>query len=696
MSGLFLTVLNMSLTASYVIICVILIRLLLKKAPKVIPYLLWSVVAFRLIIPFSFESMFSLMPRNTNAVIIPHDIIYQQTPQINSGIEIFDSFVGESLPAPTIGASVNPLQIYIEIGAYIWILGIMVLLIYSIISVLILKRQLKSAELIEHNIFEAKNLKTPFVLGLIRQKIYLPVGLKVEERGYILLHEQTHIHRKDHIIKILAFLMLSIHWFNPLVWIAFMLMSMDMELSCDEQVLKIMNEDINIKKPYANSLLSLATGRHILNGSPLAFGEGNVKKRIKNVLNYKKPRFWVVIASAIVLIGAGITLLSNPVRGEQRELIYYGDVDGNGQDESIFIDKSQIDNMFVTLSICNRSGKEILSEGLSTSHAGWGSLFLCKLDGKHYILRYNPYISQGYATYMYTLFTLEGGDEKVFRSNTLEFDINGIARLNPSKMIAFADEVNDLLSKSVLLLSTEGGEYHFGPTLAESFFERYSWLDLTPELYDNKDDLETRLLKYNEYAVSNRKLNEEQYATNQSDSARNSKSDETMETLKSDDDKTIITVYTYTESGHGDNSIIDKIVVKDENGSFEINDITGYYGTMRWALGQSKAVIEYYGRQWRDFTIIDAGKKEVLFNEAFTFQEFMDYFKKQGIVFNFNVNQNRPDIEYRLDKMINEDNIRINYVVHDEDYAVQSGSFNYNLTKGTFSDLTQNEPRVEG
>jgi beta-lactamase regulating signal transducer with metallopeptidase domain len=310
MSELFLSVLNMSLTASYVILFVIVIRLLLKKAPKFISYALWGVVAFRLIIPFSFESMFSLMPRNTNVVSIPHNIIYQQGPQINSGIEVVDSFVSESLPAPTVGASVNPLQIYTEIGAYIWILGIMVLLIYSVVSVLQLKRQLKSAQLIEQNIFEAKNLKTPFVLGLIRPKIYLPTGLNVEERSYILLHEQTHIHRKDHIIKILAFLILSIHWFNPLVWIAFMLMSTDMELSCDERVLKEMNEDI--KKPYANSLLSLAAGRHILNGSPLAFGEGNVKRRIKNVLHYKRPNFWVVIASATLLIVAGISLLSNP------------------------------------------------------------------------------------------------------------------------------------------------------------------------------------------------------------------------------------------------------------------------------------------------------------------------------------------------------------------------------------------------
>jgi beta-lactamase regulating signal transducer with metallopeptidase domain len=310
MGKIFLTVLNMSFTASYVILFVILVRLMLKKAPRVISYVLWGVVAFRLIIPSSFESMFSIMPRNTNAVPIPHDIIYQQNPQINSGIEVLDSFVNNSLPAPIIGASVNPLQIYVEIGAYLWVLGIIALLVYSLVSILILKRQLKNAELIEQNIFEAKNLKTPFVLGLIRPKIYLPDRLNATERNYILLHEQTHIRRKDHIIKILAFLTLSIHWFNPLVWIAFMLMSTDMELSCDEKVLKEMNEDI--KKPYANSLLSLATGRYIFNGNPLAFGEGNVKGRIKNVLNYKKPRFWVVVIAAIIAVAIGVGLLANP------------------------------------------------------------------------------------------------------------------------------------------------------------------------------------------------------------------------------------------------------------------------------------------------------------------------------------------------------------------------------------------------
>ncbi|WP_027398420.1 M56 family metallopeptidase [Anaerovorax odorimutans] len=319
MSKLFFTVLNMSLTASYVIIFVVLIRLAIKKAPKVISYALWGVVGFRLIIPFSVESMFSLMPRNTNTVPIPHDIIYQQSPQVNSGIEVVDSSVSNSFSVPTVGASVNPLQIYVEIGAYIWILGIISLLVYSLVSIFNLKRQLKNAQLIDKNIFEAKNLKTPFVLGLVRPKIYLPVGLNDTERRYILLHEQNHIHGKDHIVKVIAFLILSIHWFNPLVWIAFLLMSRDMEFSCDERVLKQLNNE-DIKKLYANSLLSLATEKHILNGSPLAFGEGNVRGRIKNVLNYKKPRFWVFAVVIIAVVAISIGLVANPKQSDTIQL----------------------------------------------------------------------------------------------------------------------------------------------------------------------------------------------------------------------------------------------------------------------------------------------------------------------------------------------------------------------------------------
>jgi beta-lactamase regulating signal transducer with metallopeptidase domain len=304
----FLTILNMSLTAGYVILFILLIRLPLKKASKVISYALWSVVAFRLLCPFSFESILSLIPMNTSP--IPQNILYQQTPQINSGITAVDSFVNRSLPVPVATQSANPLQTYAQIGSCIWLLGIAVMIIYSVVSVLLLKSSLKRARFLEGNLYEADNLKTPFVLGIFRPRIFIPAGLSKEEKSYIIRHEQIHIHRLDHIIKPFAFLVLSIHWFNPLVWIAFVLMSTDMELSCDERVLKEMGGDI--KKAYSASLLSLATEKRIINGSPIAFGEGNVRGRIKNVLNYKRPAFWAMTAAVIAVICVGVGLMANP------------------------------------------------------------------------------------------------------------------------------------------------------------------------------------------------------------------------------------------------------------------------------------------------------------------------------------------------------------------------------------------------
>jgi beta-lactamase regulating signal transducer with metallopeptidase domain len=307
-ADMFVSVLNMSLTASYVILVIILVRLPLKKAPKAISYALWSAAGFRLLCPFSFESILSLLPIKTAP--IPQDIAYRQIPQIDSGVFAVDAYVNSVLPAPVAEASVNPLQIYIQTGAYIWLSGIAVMLVYSVVSILILNNRLKGARHTELNIYEADNLKTPFVLGIFRYKIYIPAGLTQEEGSYIIRHEQTHIRRLDHVIKPFAFLILSIHWFNPLVWIAFVLMSTDMELSCDERVIREMGG--KIKKAYSASLLSLATGRHVINGSPLAFGEGNVKGRIKNVLNYKKPAFWIITLTVIAVIIIGTGLIANP------------------------------------------------------------------------------------------------------------------------------------------------------------------------------------------------------------------------------------------------------------------------------------------------------------------------------------------------------------------------------------------------
>ena len=298
MGSILLSILNMSMTASFVILAVCAARLLLKKAPKIISYALWAVVAFRLIVPFSFEGVFSLMPINPNP--IPQDIVYKAAPQIDTGLNTFDNAVNASLPAPAqdLISSINPLQVWLAIGEIIWLIGIAVMLIYSFITIYLLKRRLKSAVLANDNIYEADDLKTPFVLGYIKPKIYIPAGLKPEEKDYIILHEQTHIRRKDHIVKLFAYLVLCLHWFNPFVWVAFMLMDADMELSCDERVLKELGS--GIKKDYSASLLSFSTGRRIINGSPLAFGEGGVKNRIKNVLNFKKPSRVIIIVAVIL------------------------------------------------------------------------------------------------------------------------------------------------------------------------------------------------------------------------------------------------------------------------------------------------------------------------------------------------------------------------------------------------------------
>jgi beta-lactamase regulating signal transducer with metallopeptidase domain len=323
MSESFLTVLNMSLTASVVIAAIMLARILLKRAPKVISYVLWVVAGFRLVFPFSFESVFSLIPFKTQ--LIPQTAALREYVSfssavgaayhaigdaVNGGLGTVTVYLGKSSDGYPIVTEAYHSQVWLMFGSYLWIIGIAILLIYSFVSIILLKRRLSGAVLLQDNIYKAENLKTPFVLGFIHPKIYIPSDLSEEEKSYIILHEQAHIKRLDHIVKLIAFLILCVHWFNPLVWVAFILMSTDMEMSCDEKVLKAMNEDV--KKPYANTLLSLAAGKHILNGSPLAFGEGNVKGRIKNVLHYKKPRFWIVLCSIIIVAAIGIGLAANP------------------------------------------------------------------------------------------------------------------------------------------------------------------------------------------------------------------------------------------------------------------------------------------------------------------------------------------------------------------------------------------------
>lgn len=305
---IFLQVINMSYIASIVIVFIIVARLLLAKAPKKYSYILWTVAHVRLIVPISFESVLSLVP--VNPTPISKDVLYDILPNINTGMRNIDQSISGSLPAADVVASVNPMQVWIFIGSLIWILGIAILLIYGMVSLIRMKGKLKNANCEKDNIYQSDNVTTPFVLGLIQPKIYLPVSLSESEKEYILLHEQTHIKRLDHIIRFISYLVLCIHWFNPLVWIVFWLSGKDMEMSCDESVINQLG--YRVKKDYSQSLLNLATSRTKLGLTPLTFGEGDTKGRVKNILNYKMPKFWGGVFICVLLIIMGIGFTTNP------------------------------------------------------------------------------------------------------------------------------------------------------------------------------------------------------------------------------------------------------------------------------------------------------------------------------------------------------------------------------------------------
>lgn len=308
MNSLFIQILNMSIMAGITACVVILIRLLLKKAPKIFSYALWVVVLFRLLCPFTFESIYSLMPANPNTV--PQTIVNTNAPSIKSNIQPVDDavnfYLATNIPNDKDQSDYPAMLGVMEVCAFVWLIGLVSLFSYTLFSYLILKRRLKASTLVRDNIYETDRITTPFVLGFIKPKIYIPIGMK--SVGYILQHEQTHIRRRDHLIKPIAFLALCLHWFNPVIWLSYFLMCKDMEMSCDESVLGHSTSDI--RADYSGSLLSLSASRSGLL-SPLAFGESNTKTRIKNVLGYKKPALWISIIAIIAVLGVTVGFMAN-------------------------------------------------------------------------------------------------------------------------------------------------------------------------------------------------------------------------------------------------------------------------------------------------------------------------------------------------------------------------------------------------
>jgi beta-lactamase regulating signal transducer with metallopeptidase domain len=310
-------VLNMSLTASMVILFVLLARLVLKRAPKVFSYLLWAVVLFRLLCPVTLTSSISLLgflevPVTQTSTVdsVQANIVHTEAPTTEVLVPDVSVGIHETPTQEKEQQSADPLVAPLRIATYIWLLGIVTLLVYSAISLLKLRRKLFSAILLRDNIYLADYITSPFVIGFFFPKIYIPSSLSDSEQEYILLHEQYHIRRLDHVIKLLAFVALCIHWFNPLVWLSFTLSGKDMEMSCDEAVIRKIGE--GIRGDYTASLLCLATGRQMFGVAPLAFGEGDTKGRIMNVLNWKKPTLWITMISSALTVLIVILCALNP------------------------------------------------------------------------------------------------------------------------------------------------------------------------------------------------------------------------------------------------------------------------------------------------------------------------------------------------------------------------------------------------
>ncbi|MBO5294887.1 MAG: hypothetical protein J6B71_06585 [Clostridia bacterium] len=311
MEQIFLKILNMSISASYIVLAVLVLRLLLKQAPKWIRTVLWGIVAVRLVCPFSFESIISLIP---SAETVSPDIMLDQTPEIHTGISVVDQVVNPAIGqtfTPTPGVSANPLQVWIPILALVWIAGIAALLFYTVISYVRIKRKIGTAVLLCDNVYQSETVVSPFVLGLFKPKIYLSFRMSSQDMAHVIAHERAHIRRKDHIWKPFGFLLLILHWFNPLLWLGYALFCRDIELACDEKVIRELDRDK--RADYSQALLTCSVKGQRIAACPLAFGEVGVKERIRSVLRYKKPAFWLSLIAVLLCIAAALCFLTSPM-----------------------------------------------------------------------------------------------------------------------------------------------------------------------------------------------------------------------------------------------------------------------------------------------------------------------------------------------------------------------------------------------
>ena len=358
MSGIFLKLLNLSISASWLVLVVLVLRLVLKRAPKWVDVLLWGMVALRLMLPFSIESALSLIP--SAETVSPEVVQFDPAPTITSGVTIIDNAVNPSLSesfaaAPL--ASVNPLYVWTYLAGWVWLIGLAAMLLYALVSYLRLRRRVSASIPLWENVYVCDEVPSPFILGIVHPRIYLPSALDEAQRGSVLSHERAHLARRDHWWKPLGFALLAVYWFNPLLWLAYTLLCRDIELACDERVLRGM--DAGQVKDYSSALLACSVPRRMLAACPLAFGEVGVGARVKNALRYKKPAFWVVAASVAVCVVVAVCFLTNPrtdtdaagLVGFHREQVTYADVtdESGAQPSSVQLTAEETDAVYALL-----------------------------------------------------------------------------------------------------------------------------------------------------------------------------------------------------------------------------------------------------------------------------------------------------------------------------------------------------------
>ena len=358
MAAVFLKLLNLSISASWLVLAVLVLRLVSKRSPKWMNVLLWGIVALRLVLPFSIESALSLIP--SAETVSPVAVQSAPAPTITSGVSVIDNAVNPSLSehfaaVPT--ASVNPLYVWTEIAGWVWLIGLGAMLLYALVSYLRLRQRVSVSLPIRDRIYLCDAISSPFILGIVKPHIYLPSGLDEVQRQNVLAHEQAHLARRDHWWKPLGFALLAVYWFNPVLWLAYTLLCRDIELACDERVIRTMDE--SAVKTYSTVLLACSMPRKAVITCPLAFGEVGVKERVKNALHYKKPAFWVVAASVTVCIVVAVCFLTNPptdtdaagLVGFHREQVTYADVtDASGaQPSNVQLTAEETDAVYALL-----------------------------------------------------------------------------------------------------------------------------------------------------------------------------------------------------------------------------------------------------------------------------------------------------------------------------------------------------------